>query len=448
MNNFYEQLVSNLTTSECFIDDNDKITSFLELSEHIESFRKIIRQNNIHTLGIFCDNGLHWIVADLACVLENITAIPLPNFFSKEQNNHIIKEAGIHFIYNGKEIYKTQTKEIVHPFSKITFTSGSTGAPKGVCLSNQNIFNTVFSLKESLGVQLESHINVLPYSTLLENIAGIYLPILSKTNIYTKPLKEIGFNAAAGLNTQKMHSFFQSKRAESCILVPGLLSAIYKSYDNNLYDYLQFFRFISVGGGKVNETMLKEMRDRNIHVFEGYGLSECCSVVSLNSYKYEKIGSSGKVLPHVKVFTQNNSIFVEGNSMKGYLNENNDDSIIDTGDLGHLDDEGFLYITGRKKNLIITPFGRNVSPEWVENELGHIRGIRHCVLTGDEENDLHFIYHPESEEDENRISLKIHEKLEDLPEYARPKVLKSSNLEIYMTPNGKINRNKIKETFL
>ena len=448
MNTFHDKLVSKLITSDRFIQDGKETIKFSELLEKIEQFRKVIRQKYIHTLGIFCDNGINWIISDLACVLENITAIPLPNFFSKNQNNHIIKKAGIHFIYDGKDIIETQEKETIHPFSKITFTSGSTGSPKGVCLSNQNIFNTVFSLKESLGVQLESHINVLPYSTLLENIAGIYLPILSQTNIYTKPLKEIGFNTATGLNIQKMHSFFQSKRAESCILVPGLLSAIYKSYDNNLYNYLQFFKFISVGGGKVNETMLKEMRDKNINVFEGYGLSECCSVVSLNSYKHEKIGSSGKVLPHVKVFTQNNSIFVEGNSMKGYLNENNDDSIIDTGDLGHLDDEGFLYITGRKKNLIITPFGRNISPEWVENELGHIRGIRHCVLTGDEENDLHFIYHPENEEDENRISLKIREKLEDLPEYARPKVLKSSNLEIYMTPNGKINRNKIKETFL
>ena len=448
MNTFYDQLVSKLITSERFIEDGSKTISFLELLNKIENFRKIIRQKNIHTLGIFCDNGINWIVSDLACVLENITSIPLPNFFSKEQNNHIIKKAGIHFIYDGKEILETQTKETVHPFSKITFTSGSTGSPKGVCLSNENIFNTATSLKESLGIKLESHINILPYSTLLENIAGIYLPILSQTNIHTKPLKEIGFNTVSGLDFYKMHSFFQDKKAESCILVPGLLSAIYKSYDTNFHDYLNSFKFISVGGGKVNETMLKEMKDRGIHVFEGYGLSECCSVVSLNSYKHEKIGSSGKVLPHVKVFTQNNSIFVEGNSMKGYLNENNDDSIIDTGDLGHLDNEGFLYITGRKKNLIITPFGRNISPEWVENELGHIRGIRHCVLTGDEENDLHFIYHPENEEDENRISLKIREKLEDLPEYARPKVLKSSNLEIYMTPNGKINRNKIKETFL
>jgi long-subunit acyl-CoA synthetase (AMP-forming) len=140
MNTFYDQLVSKLITSERFIEDGSKTISFLELLNKIENFRKIIRQKNIHTLGIFCDNGINWIVSDLACVLENITSIPLPNFFSKEQNNHIIKKAGIHFIYDGKEILETQTKETVHPFSKITFTSGSTGSPKGVCLSNENIF--------------------------------------------------------------------------------------------------------------------------------------------------------------------------------------------------------------------------------------------------------------------------------------------------------------------
>ena len=108
-------------------------------------------------------------------------------------------------------------------------------------------------------------------------------------------------------------------------------------------------------------------------MFEGYGLTESASVVSLNTPEANKMGSAGKPLSHIEIkITGQHEVLVKGANFLGYTNQQQQIeqyAFIDTGDIGYLDDEGYLFINGRKKNVFITSFGRNVSPEWVEREL-------------------------------------------------------------------------------
>lgn len=131
--------------------------------------------------------------------------------------------------------------------------------------------------------------------------------------------------------------------------------------------------------------LIKHARQLGLPVYEGYGLSECSSVVALNSLDADKPGSVGRPLPHGQVtIASDGEIMVSGSAMLGYLGSNEPTpEQIATGDLGHLDDEGYLHITGRKKNVQITAFGRNFSPEWVEAEAQLCPAIARIVVFGD-----------------------------------------------------------------
>jgi long-subunit acyl-CoA synthetase (AMP-forming) len=144
-------------------------------------------------------------------------------------------------------------------------------------------------------------------------------------------------------------------------------------------------KFIAVGGSKVSTELLAEATALGLPVFEGYGLSECCSVVSLNSLRNSLPGSCGMPLPGLQLAIRDGEIVVQGNAMLGYLGEPESwyPAEIATGDIGHIDAQGFLHVSGRKKNLIISSLGRNISPEWVESELLANPQLAEVVLIGD-----------------------------------------------------------------
>jgi len=134
-------------------------------------------------------------------------------------------------------------------------------------------------------------------------------------------------------------------------------------------------KFCAVGGAKVSNTLLEHAHKLKIPAYEGYGLSECASVVTLNTPNQSKSGTSGKALPHVQIrISSENEIEVAGSTLNRYLNQKAcfKGTFFPTGDLGYLDDEGYLVIQGRKKNMFITSYGRQICPDWIENILtGH-----------------------------------------------------------------------------
>jgi len=129
-------------------------------------------------------------------------------------------------------------------------------------------------------------------------------------------------------------------------------------------------RFVAVGGAPAPEALVEAAWALGIPVFEGYGLSECCSVVALNRPGARKNGSVGRALPGLKMSIDQQEIIVEGPSvMDGYLGGTDAGRVWRTGDLGAIDADGYLTVHGRKDNLLVTAAGRNVSPEWIETLL-------------------------------------------------------------------------------
>ena len=455
--------------------------SYAELSSAIKyqvaNWRELCTDNH-PTVALAIENHPAWAILDLAALECEIPLIPLPFFFSPAQWLHAIENAGatllitdrpelfesllakitlhrIQFELAGKlltqfSLYTAKESNLPAGTAKITYTSGTTGNPKGVCLSIENMLSVAKSIADATRLTSEDvHLNVLPLATLLENVAGIYAPLLAGATCVLLPSNQIGLSGAAGLDIKKLFSTLNATKASTAIFTPELLHALVSYLETGL-QAPDSLRFLAVGGASVSPALLNRAKKLAIPVFEGYGLSECASVVALNVPYINKIGSAGRPLPHIKIeFTDENEIVVIGNAYLGYVGEQNarQDSI-HTGDIGHIDENDFLFITGRKKNIFITSFGRNVSPEWVERELKISPHIAQAALYGEARpwNVAVIVLRQEASED--KITAAVQEVNSSLPDYARitrwiiadePFSLKNEQL----TSNGRNRRDMI-----
>lgn len=151
------------------------------------------------------------------------------------------------------------------------------------------------------------------------------------------------------------------------------------------------FHTICSGGAYLNPKYIDLFKKYGITILQGYGMTECAPVISTNYNNMSKAGSVGKCMPNCEVKTVEEEIWVKGTSvMQGYYQmpeetaQTLEDGWLKTGDLGYVDEEGYLFLTGRKKNLIITPNGENVSPEEIENKIGEKRLVQEVLVRDSE----------------------------------------------------------------
>jgi len=199
--------------------------------------------------------------------------------------------------------------------------------------------------------------------------------------------------------------------------LPQMLKQLLES---NSCHSLSSLKFIAVGGGKVAPELLKLASKVGLPVYEGYGLTECGSCVALNTPQANKPGSVGKPLPHAHIrFSPRGEILVTGAAMQGYLDDAPADTEIATGDVGHIDEDGFLFVTGRIKNVIISSFGRNISPEWVESFFLANPFIHQIAVFGEAQPYLSAVIVPSKHAAAARIAEAVAAINLTLPDYAR-----------------------------
>ena len=387
------------------LQDQETQLNWRQLADHVQALRDRLTPYQGAAIALVGDNKLQWVICDLALLGLPVRVVPVPTFFTAEQIDHVFGQAAIDVVVGDSHALHTYCESpevihelgiamsvqgaprtVVHHYEKVTFTSGSTGTPKGVRLSLDCLEQTAVAIADAMAdVQVKSHLGVLPYATLLENVAGIYAPILQRVTVNVRTLSQMGFNGASQFNVFAFMQQMQTVQPDACILVPQLLMALVLACEIGL-PAPKHFKFIAVGGGKVSTDLLKRAAALNLPVFEGYGLSECGSVVCLNRPHANRPGSVGKPLSQVSVaFSAEGELLVQGNGMLGYLGDT-ESTVADriaTGDLGWMDEDGFVHISGRKKNMFITAYGRNVNPEWVEAELTAHPAIAQAAVFGE-----------------------------------------------------------------
>ncbi|GLQ31144.1 AMP-binding protein [Litoribrevibacter albus] len=437
----------------------EKTLTFKELKEAINTFSLILKTRKVKRLALIADNSFDWVIIDLACIDAGVGLLPIPLYFTEAQRDHAISNSGVDAcvsLNSEQGIEKAQwTSYIVSPeatdicYDKITYTSGSTGTPKGVRLEQALIDDVVTSLStvvDGVTSDLPRHLCTLPLATLLENIAGVYVPLTKGGEVILLPCSQLGFEGSSRINPEIWAYQLAKWQPKSIILTPELLKLLV--YVKEKFGVrLDSLEFVAVGGAKVSDALLSQASDAGIPVFQGYGLSEVASVVALNANtdRSSKPSSVGKPLPHLTVqIADDGEILVSPKSSP--------DKIIHTGDLGRIDDDGCLYVNGRKKNLLISSFGRNVSPEWIESQVLASPFVHQCLVVGDGQPMLMALIVPtpllESAQSARAIEQHLKAMNVGLPDYAQVKhwLLLSKPFSAEsgtLTPNGRPRRQQI-----
>lgn len=447
------------------------LTAF-ELRSRVLELAQWLQRTGITCVASRLDNGVDWMVLDLALRIADVVHVPLPTFFSDEQVHHALQTSGAQLLVlaegspppcgitgspmalpalSARGVSLSTAADSVLPAGTacVTYTSGSTGRPRGVCLSAGMLMATAAALADAAGdIAPRRHLCLMPLSTLLENVAGLYAALLSGAEIALPSLQEIGYTGAAGLDVPTLLSCLNRYRPESIILVPQLLLALVMAAEQGA-ELPASLRYLAVGGGRVSAGLLSRARRLGLPVFEGYGLTECGSVVCLNRPGDQRDGTVGRPLPHVQVQVVDGEIVVSGARALGYLGgESLPEGPIHTGDLGNIDADGFVHVTGRRKNVFITAFGRNVSPEWVESELLSHPAIAQALVWGEGQADNVALLVPRfAQQGSGALDAALSTINAGLPDYARiaryVTVAPFSASAGLLTANGRIRREAI-----
>ncbi|MGO1297019.1 MAG: AMP-binding protein [Vibrio sp.] len=385
--------------------------TYQQFWQHASDAAQRISALSCRCIALREQNGLPWAVIDIAAQLANVVLVPVPHFFSAAQVTHLLTQSGADILIGEWPISEriatdaesiapiyglpitpivSDATEILPKTCKVTFTSGSTGHPKGVCLSADNLYRVSQSLANVVGptVKNGAHLAILPLATLLENIASIYVPLLLGESCILLPGREVGLNGSSQFDPAMFATTLATYQPSSVVLTPALLEVLV-ALVTQTPDLGVGFQFIAVGGARVSSQVIAQAHRLGLPAYQGYGLSECASVVSVNTPTHLSIDSAGQVLEHQQIhIDEQGQLWVKGNVALGYIGEPFTPEWFASGDLAQRDDKGYLTITGRLKNQLISAFGRNVSPEWVETEAHAYAPLRSLVVVGDGEKAL------------------------------------------------------------
>jgi long-subunit acyl-CoA synthetase (AMP-forming) len=356
------------------------------------------------TVGIYAPNGVAWVIAQLACALAGKIAVPLPTFFSPAQLGHVVRDASVELILAAEQAAALAVQsgvptnvidihrlgaavpgaglpDVIDGFGQIIYTSGSTGQPKGVRHQSGQIAWSAAALGSATGARAtDSYLSVLPLPLLLETICSIFIPASLGAYVHFDVglAERIGRGDATGIAKA-----FETHRPTMSVLVPQLLKHWVAELEAVSQTAPSSLRFVAVGGAPVPNQLANAAWRSGIPVHEGYGLSECCSVVAVNRPGERRPGTVGQPLSGLSVSIDEGEIVVDGPSITdGYLRQKSANRPWRTGDLGEIDRDGFITVQGRKDSLLVTSFGRNVSPEWIETMLLADLRIALCTVTG------------------------------------------------------------------
>lgn len=398
-------------------------------------------------VAVLADNGAAWALADLGVLASRCVHLPLPSFFNAAQLVHVLTVAGADTLltdqplrvdelglgfcaeagWNGLTLMRRKVERVELPAatSKISFTSGSTGSPKGVCLSAKGLLDTATAVAERLAdLPIADHLAVLPLALLLENIAGLHAPLLRGAVVHLPPLRSLGWRGMAGFDPAALHARVGVAPAQSLILVPELLKAWVNYLSATGQRAPVGLAYVAVGGARVDAGLLARARALGIPAYQGYGLTECGSVVCLNRPGDDGQGV-GRPLAHASVRIADGEVRVSTSAFLGYLGDNSTSTLpqggpgFATGDLGQLDANGHLHLSGRRTNLLITAYGRNISPEWVESALLAHAAIAQVVVAGDARAELCAVVVAAPNADSAAIEAALMRANTTLPDYAR-----------------------------
>lgn len=409
------------------------------------------------------------------------------NDSAKLSIEELIKE-GKNAILAGNLIFES-IKIVKDQLAAIHYTSGTTGVSKGVMLTHKNITANVIGALNNVKVW-DTSVIILPTNHTFGLIAGILCMLhdgrcicinnsmkrISSDLKYYKPDQLFLVPLYVEALYKKIWKTAKSKNKEKQLRIACRLSdaLLFLKIDLRKYIFKNVIdgfggklKLIVCGGAPLDPKYVKGFRTFGINVLNGYGITECSPIVAVNRNEYFRDGSVGTVLPCCSIMIHDpdedaeGEILVKGDSvMKGYYKNDKEtekvflDGWFKTGDIGKMDSNGFLYITGRTKNIIIFSNGKNIYPEELEMAISNIPFVKETLVyseKNEKDNEISLTAEVYLNEDyiegkiqqdiEKEISDKIHQINKVLPVYKNISKFIIKKTEFQKTTTKKIIRN-------
>ena len=400
-------LVNDSDSRFLFVENDEQLDKYLSVRDEMPGLAWVI---------VYDRDGLHGFSDDKIIFLDDLYRIGRE--FLKENPNRF-----------EEEIARTSPKDT----AILVYTSGTTGPPKGAMISHENIIVSIIGSAITLPVrETDEQVCFLPLCHILERLITVFIPIgLGSTvnfaespetvfdnvrevsphvftavprvweKVYSRITIMAGESTRLGKLAYRMALATGMKRAallEERKDVPLGTRLAYAFWDfavlKNLRRMIGFDRLRrgTTGAAPISPDLLRWYQAIGVTVLEGYGMTESSGVISVNLVEDFKTGSVGKVVPggEVRIAPDGEILFRGANVFKGYWNkpEKTADTVtpdgwLRTGDVGRIDNEGYLTITGRAKDIIITAGGKNITPAEIENRLKFSPYISDAVIIGD-----------------------------------------------------------------
>jgi len=483
-----------------------KNISYKELIDKAEFYSAAIDIIPGDRVVIFSENKPEWAYALFGIWRRGGIAVPIDHMASEDEVAFIIQDARPTYAFVSSDLkytfakavkrhrYKVEVIDIEDfiPFQDpkepitnisedialILYTSGTTGQPKGVMLTFGNLQSNIEAIaKENIASSKDVTIALLPFHHAYPLMVSLLVPIyLGATIIFSENLSSsslvnliVANKVTALIGVPKLYKILHDKIFGEINNIPVakklfsfvdfvgspklgkiIFKKVHKSFGGNL-------KYFISGGAKLDPNIAHDLYMLGFDVLEGYGLTETSPIVSFNVPGSIKIGSVGKPIPGVEVkIAEDGEVLVKGkNVMKGYwqrpdlTNEAIKDGWFYTGDIGYLDEDGYLYIIGRKKELIVLENGKKVIPEEIENLILSKSDIVKEVAVIEQNGHLHAIIVPNFELVKEKGILNLREYItwevidkvnRELPSYKNITDFSIREEELPKTRLGKIKR--------
>ena len=431
--------VSSFTFSEVFA-----------LSTEFSAYLRALGLKKGDHVAIVGENSPEWAISYFAVIWAGAIAIPLDarartehvkQVLGLSDSRFLIASAGFaevlentatveHLIPMDKALETQMDTEKTVPAEKsepqdiadIVFTSGTTGNPKGVMLSHGSIMSNLEALYSAFPItDKDTAFSILPIHHVYERIAGILLSFYCGQAVFfsrsIKPREMLSdlkvARPSVWLNTplilERLLQRIEQAKAKN-FLTRALPSKLFGKMAKKRLG-LDRLRLIVSGGAALSEAASEGLEKYEFPLLQGYGMSETSAVIAANPFLKPKNASGGLVIENSEVETRDvdaegiGEICVRGpNVMSGYYKNPgatreilSDDGWLRTGDLGYFDHEGYLYITGRKKSVIVTKGGKNISPEEIEEKLTPLETIEEAVVFSPDDERIQAVIFPEAD---------------------------------------------------
>ena len=314
----------------------------------------------------------------------------------------------------GAELERRERSLAAGDLATILYTSGTTGEPKGVMLTHGNLLSNAVSLAEAIGPFHDTTVffNWLPLSHIYARQCDAYLALLTGSRI---AFAESADTVLADLAEMRPTQFSAVPRFYEKLLATAPRERLGQIFAG--------VRWLNCGGAPLPMAVLDAYREAGLVIHQGYGLTETSPVISTNRRHANRPGTVGQPLGSVDIrIAEDGEIWTRGSHvMAGYWKHPSPvtDGWLPTGDLGRIEADGYLAITGRKKELIVLSSGKNVAPNRIEALLALVPAIEQAVVVGDGRPYLTALVVPRGDVGEAELLRRIEEALADVAPWER-----------------------------